>query len=753
MRTPLKLLLLLLIVISLSYFSKNDIKDKDVDVLDTNLIRYVNPLVGTSGAGQVFPGAVYPFGMIQWSPDTSSMSYSGGYKYEDKEISGFSLTHFSGGGLVTGMHVPIMPYVGEINISPAVNPGVYHSTFSHASEKIEPGYYEVLLDGPKTKVEISVTERTGIARFTFPSSVNSKILINKGGASRRRTETSTQKVEILSDREVAGFAENIPNSKLYFYAIFDRPFNQFGVWDKEAILYNTEVVTGTDSGSFVNFDTTENQEILMRVGISYVSIENARENLISENKDWNIESVKNKASKEWNEKLSKIQIKAPDNEKEIFYTALYHSYLHPSVFSDVNGEYIGLDNQVHLTERGEKQYHYFSNWDMYRTHVQLISILEPNITSDMMQSLINFGSQGNNTLPIWQAENTDLGIMGGDNGIPVVSSAFAFGVNDFDTSKALDMMTNSKSRSNNPYYIKQGYLSIHDSYRAVSENMEFSTDNFSTATFANGLGMKTICSTYLERSSNWMNLFDKTIGFVRPRNNNGDWTDFDPSSQKYLEEGDSWIYTFMVPHDLNMLMSELGGKNKAIQKLNTLFNTKRNYMQNEAAFVIPWVYTFWGEPEKTAEQLNKFLNNFTSEPEGLPENDDAGALSAWYIFSRIGLYPAAPGLGGFIVGTPSYERIKIELGDGKSIVISANKKNRSLQYVKNLYLNKSPFLSVWLPWDKIKNGASLNFELAESSANWGKDEYYLPPKFSSDLCIQEEALIEGLYSKLKKIIN
>lgn len=739
------------------------IKDYKIQQLlpfkEQNLIQYVNPFIGTTNGGLTFPGAVYPFGMVAWSPDTNSKSYSGGYEYKDNQIMDFSLTHYSGGGLGTAQDVPIMPYVGQLNTSPSSNPSIYYSHFSHKNEVAKPGYYYTYLEDPKVKVELTTTPRTGFGKFTFPSSNQSTLLINNlgnaygYGHAYGGTNTAPSGVNIINSKELTGFTQEWPGHPLYFYAIFDKPFIKHGMYTSSSILTNVSSISGTDSGAFVVFDTTKDRIIQMRVGISYVSISNAKANLQTENPNWDFSSIKQKVDIAWNKMLNKIQIEANQNQKNIFYTALYHAFLHPNIFSDINGEYMGFDNKVHRLEQGHTQYQYFSNWDIYRDQIQLLAILDPNRTSDMMQSLVNDAKQRNGTIPIWEAKNVDRGIMGGDSGIPVIASAYAFGATKFDIPAAIAAMTNLGSKVNNETFEKQGYISNEDTWRSASETLEYSTDSFSIAAFTSLTGNETICSKYLPFSQNWQNLLNAKTGDIQPRNKKGEWNEnFSPLDPAGFEEGSSAGYSWMIPHDLPKLISLMGGKEKAIFKLDQSFSKYGINLGNEPTFISPWVYTFAGAPDKTQEIVRNLLTtSFSNTPGGLPGNDDSGATSSWYIFSSMGLYPAVPGVGGFVIGTPLFKSTTIQFDNNKQINITSNPSPQNSIYIKGLNINNQTYTSSWISWNKIKNGATLKFDLASSPSAWGTKNADLPPVFtSSSIC--KESFSSSLLHLIQKII-
>ncbi len=711
--------------------------------VDLNPVQYVKPFIGTEArvvhnpqdggfdSGNVFPGASYPHGMVQWSPDTTNDP--GGYRYNQSMINGFGLTHFSGRGCRAYQDFPFMPTGGPIDLSPA-HTGYYASSFSHGRETASPGYYSVHLDSTNIQVELAVTPRTGFGRFTYPPSHAATMLINAGGSATGNTTASG--VQIIGSDMVVGSATSghfcgMANTyTVYFAAQFDQSFTQFGTWNGSTITANGRSSDGSQSGAYLTFDTTRQSTIQVKVGISFVSVSNAQENVQQENPLWDFPAVKARASAAWNAILQKIQVTGgTTDEKTIFYTALYHTMFHPNIFSDVNGQYIGFDHRVH-TAQGYTQYENFPGWDMYRSLIALEALLEPHEVGDMVQSLLADAQQGGGGLPRWEVANDNSAGMVGDSQDVVIATSYAFGVRNFDRLAALRAMNIGAShpgtksgkysvRQKLKNYLKLGYVAA-PTAGSASITLEYATDDFALAQYAKELGDTTLYNTYMARSQNWRNIFNAAMGYIEPRNKDGSFIpNFSPTSGNGFVEGDSSQYSWMVPYDLPGLFDAMGGNGSAIQRLDTHF-TQLNaggtgpyaYMGNEPEFAVPWEYDFAGAPSRTQEVVRRIEQSlFLATPDGLPGNDDGGAMSSWYVFAAMGLYPEIPGVAGFAIGSPLFSSITVHLGNGNLLQITGLGAAEDAPYVQSLALNGQPFASSWLPFQSIMNGATLQFTL------------------------------------------
>jgi len=723
---------------------------------ELSLTPSVNPLIGTEpnpfskvgyafDTGNVFPGAVCPRGMLAWSPDTTHQKQiAGGYWYPDRAIEDFSLTHFSGRGVPCLKDVPFMPVVGQISSSPATNWNRFAATFSHTNENATAGYYRVKFDNG-IETELTATPRTGMARFTFPAQSAATLLI--------RADSSIS----ISNNEVTGFhvGKILGNRAytLYFAAQFDRPFQSAKTWTADAIGDATSV-KDKSCGAILTFDTATNPLVQARVGISYVSVENARANLAAENPAWNFADIRQKADVAWNADLNRIQVEGgTDEQKQIFYTALYHCFMHPNLLEDGNGEYPGMDEKIHHVEKGRHQYQNIPAWDQWRSYAPLIAVLSPRESSDIAQSLVNYAQQDASVrengggLPRWQQVNRNSGGMAGDGDDAIIASSFAFGANQFDTKAALMAMDKGASdpaTTSDRARVREGlkdYLALGYVPNEAAVTLEYCNNDFALAQFAKALGDQKKYAVYFQHAQNWKNLFDNSTGFIRPRKTDGTWTtNFSAGSSKGFVEGTAAQYVWMVNFNLRGLIDKMGGNDKAIARLDHFF-TELNlspfsgdtaYMGNEPCEETPWIYDFAGAPWRTQAVIRQVQNElFTTKPDGFPGNDDAGSLSSWYVFSALGLYPEIPGVAGFAVGSPLFPKASIHLENGRTIQILGKQAARENPFVQSLKLNGKKHESPWINWSDLANGATLDFNLGDKPSPWGKDPKQAPPSFDA----------------------
>jgi len=725
--------------------------DGSVTGADQDLVRYVNPFIGTGPAnswldftmanGDVFPGAGYPLGMLALSPDTSS-KLPGGYDYRDTKIMGFSLTHFSGRGINCYQDVPFIPWVGAIGRSPGTNAADYASNFSHANESASAGYYKVHLDGTNVDVELTTLARAGIERFTFPRGSQAKIIINAGGAINGTTAASV--AISAADRTITGSATSHIGGgsapyTVHFVARFDVPFASFGTWNASTVTAGSASSSGAASGAYVSFDTATNTVAQAKVAISYVSLANAKQNLDAEMAGTDFTAMRGAAAAAWNKRLNSIQVEGgTDDQKKSFYTALYHFFFHPNVFNDSNGDYLGFDGQVHQVAAGHAQYHNIPGWDQYRTQIRLRAILTQDEASDIAASLVNDAKQSDGHIPRWEQTNADSHGMNGDGGTIIVSEAYAFGARNFDAAAGLRAAIDgqAKVRENSAEYVSLGYVALESATNSAAQTLEFSQADAAIAQLAKALGDMATYTTYAARGNNWMKLFNAGTGYIQPRHRNGTWdATLSPTTTTGYQEGSAAQYLWMItdPHDL---VGFLGGAAKTIARLDTYF-TKLNevpssayaFMGNEPDFQDPYVYDFVGAPAKAAAVLRRIQNElFSNQPGGMPGNDDAGSTSSWYVFSTMGLYPFYPGVAGFVVGSPAFTSMTVRMKSGVLKILAPNAVPTK-PYVQGLTIDETPTTSLWIPWNRISNGATLVFDLTDNAATtWGTSASDAPPR-------------------------
>ncbi len=716
----------------------------------------VNPLIGTGpnpivkigyafDTGNVFPGAVCPRGIVAWSPDTTHKNnIAGGYWYPDDKIEDFSLTHFSGRGVPCLKDVAFAPLVKPVGASPGTAWETYASTFSHANESAHAGDYRVKFDNGLL-TELTATPRTGMARFTFPAGASATLLLRANGAVS------------VNGSEASGHADSHVGKggayKVYFFARFSRPVTSVRTWVGEAISDESHA-EGPNSGAVLGFDAAADPVLLVRVGISYTSLDNARDNLKQENEGQDFAAVQKNAAAAWNRDLGRIEVEGGSTEqREVFYTALYHCFIHPNLLDDANGEYLGMDARVHTVATGHHQYQNIPAWDEHRSHSPLMAILAPRESSDVMQSLVNYSRQDASVrptgggLPRWEQVNRNSGGMVGDGDDTIIAGTYAFRATGFDASGAWEAMDKgasqpgvtsdgAKVRGGLEEYISKGYVPENS---AVT--LEYCADDFALSRFADSLGYREKAAAYLRRAQNWKNLFDPATGYIRPRTADGAWMEnFSPRNGKGFIEGSAAQYLWLVNFNLKGLIDKLGGNQKTVERLDHFF-TKTNagmssefaYMGNEPDEEAPWVYDFASAPARTQEVVRRIQTElFTATPGGLPGNDDAGSLSSWYVFSALGLYPEIPGVAGFAVGSPVFPRATLHLDDGRIIQIIGNNAAPAACFVQGMTLNGQPYQSPWIPWSRLFKGGIVAFDLGEKPTAWGTDPKSAPPSFDGD---------------------
>jgi len=738
-------------------FSRMDLSTRELDlkIINKNIIwsskedltRYVNPFIGTGiysyrGAERninCYPGTVVPFGMVQLSPDTGNNV--AGYFYEDSNIEGFSHTHLSGCGDYGLGNILTMATTGDVKTTEIE----YKSSFSHDLEVAYPGYYMVMLEDYNIKAELTVTARCGFQRYTFPDSDNAHILIDVTHT-LEDDEPIDAFVEIVDNNAITGYVtipEPFTNGKkpytTFFTAKFSKPFSSYGTWKDKILYYGSDSGSGDDIGAYVNFSTYENEIIKVKVGISYVSEEQAYLNLENEITNWDFDFVKNNARDAWNNRLNVINVEGGTNDqKVIFYTALYHSFLMPHIFSDVNGRYIGFDDKIHIAEN-YTEYATFSLWDTFRSEHPLLVLLQPERQNDMIKSLIDQYKYGG-WFPKWPFLNRYTNCMIGDHATSVIVDSYLKGVNNFDVSTAYEGMRKSamelppdshdyEGRTGLPYYKKLGYIPYNKDLESVSKTLENAYDDWCLAQIAKALGKDDDYELFMKRSNYYKNLFDPFTKFMRGRHSIGFRKIlFIPSIWHDFTEGNSWMYTWFVPHDIEGLI-DLMGKKRFIRRLDYFFNKfahpilfapfSHYWHGNEQANHAPYLYNYAGKPWKTQDLVRKIMDElYGTGIDGIPGNEDCGQLSAWYIFSAMGFYPVCPGNTTYQIGSPIFNKVTIHLSDqyynGNDFVILANNVSAENKYIQSATLNGESLNRLWINHSEIVNGGVLILETGDN---------------------------------------
>ncbi|HEY1985702.1 MAG TPA: GH92 family glycosyl hydrolase [Terracidiphilus sp.] len=731
----------------------------------------VDPFIGTTGGGNTFPGATLPFGMVQWSPDTNTDAW---YYHDAKQIFGFSLTHVSGAGCPLYGDFAILPTTSELTASPGTNFSPYAAAFDHQLEQSHPGYYAVTLSNG-IRVELTAAERTGMARFTFPEGTNARLLVNAGSSANsipgkddkpHDHDAFGNHIALDSDGSFAGwvsagrFCGSDSHYKLYVVGRFNKALARGARWQDDAVHADPGTAEGKHTGAWLDFG--KQKEVLLKVGISFVSEAGARNNLDKEETSWDFNGVRTTARYLWTQLLSRAAVEGGTPEQRtIYYTGLYHSFLSPNLFSDFDGNYMGFDGKVHsLTHtRQRAQYANFSDWDIYRNTVQLQALFDPIGASDMMQSLVNDAVESG-WYPRWPAANDVTYVMGGDSPVVVLSSSYAFGAKDFDVDTALKYMGKAGSQpgmgphdnSERPFlaeYLKLGYVPNEKDSISASRTLEYASDDFAIAEFARATGHDAEYKAFLNQAQNWKNLVDPQTHWIRPRNSDGSWqSGFDAehslpkrpdapvsTDQRGFEEGNTYQYSFMIPFDYPALIAAMGGEAQVEPRLDKFFSKLRCWgepcfnMENEPDFVTPYAYVFAGMPWKTQDVLTRIeKETFKTTSDGLPGNDDLGATSGVYVWNALGFYPAVPGVGGLALGTPMFDKATLRLAGGRTVVVT---REGSGVFVQSVKLDGAAYSSSWVPLEKLHAGTTeIHFMMGqEPNKERGKSEADRPPSF------------------------
>ena len=676
--------------------------------------NYVDTKIGSKGTGLAcgynFVGPTYPFGMVQFTPSFFSPNR------------GFVITQLNGAGCSNMGNFPVLPISGKLNVSPNDMNGyekyekIRNSTAGHLSLSMK----------DNIDVDLTVSKRSGVAKFDFSESALGTLVVGSGINSSESTKIKDAYIKITSPNSVEGYTQGGDfcgteiNYKIFFAAEFSHDAIECGTW-KDKKIFQKKLMKGGNSGAYFTFNTSIDKDIIYQIAISFVSIENAKENLRSEKQFADFDFCKNETQKIWDKNLSKIIIKSNSKDKLTqFYTHLYHSMIHPNIVSDINGEYMGADYNIKRVEKGRDHYSSFSVWDTYRTQGQLVAILFPKESSDMMESLVNFAKEAGG-YGRWILANIETGIMQGDPTPILISNSYAFGGDDFDVESAykymkkgaLQLRLKSQKQEIRPYlneYINYGHT-------FASMSLEYCSSDFAIAQFAkNAMSNNVDYLFFKKRSQNWKNLYNPKTKWLNSRYPNGVWKD----KTHDWREGTFKNYFWMVPHNLSTLIDTIGGNDFAEKRLDSLFTRlDADYHQdwfaagNEPDFQVPWIYNWIKKEQKTNDVINRIIDEmYSSEEDGLPGNDDLGTMGAWYVFASLGLYPLIPGVGGFSTNIPQFVESKITLGNGNILNISKDDANGKFLY--KMELNKVPLESSWVSWNKIKLGGEMKFFTSNS---------------------------------------
>ncbi|PIE88790.1 MAG: glycosyl hydrolase family 92 [Bacteroidetes bacterium] len=724
MRYRLSTLLLLVLILS-------SCNHKDVSLTD-----YVNPFIGTDGHGHTYPGAAVPFGMVQLSPDTRLSGWDGcsAYHYTDSILYGFSHTHLSGTGCSDYGDLLLIPFTGTPTPKKEGKEG-FNTPFSHDREKATPGYYEVYLDAMKVRVELTATARTGVHRYHYPAGSSPGILVDLD----HRDKVLEAFLTKSGEREISGYRLSeawAPEQHLYFVMQFSAPIEEVGIWSNDTLI---EALTaqGKNLKGYVRFALPESHALTVKVGISAVSIEGARKNLEAEAANKDFDAIRAEAQESWNNELSKVVVSGGSkSEKVVFYTALYHSFLNPNIFMDVDGSFRGTDLKIH--QATYDYYTVFSLWDTYRATHPLFTLLETERTNHFIQTFLDMYRYGGK-LPMWELAGNYTGCMIGYHAIPVIADAWMKGLRKYDGERALEAMLHSATQEKLgiPAYRKYGFIASEEEHESVSKTLEYAYDDWCIATMAKEMNKEAIYNTYIRRAQSYKNLFDPETGFMRAKDHNRWFSPFDPKEVNFnYTEANCWQYSFYVPQDINRLMDYLGGEEAFCRKLDELFSTNsettgRDQVDitgligqyahgNEPSHHMAYLYSFAGQPHKTQALCRKIMDKlYDDTPSGLCGNEDCGQMSSWYVFSALGFYPVTPGTDVYVLGSPLFEQATLHLENGNSFTVNARGASAKNKYIKSAKLNGKPLEVIYLTHNDLMAGGELELVMTDTPSTFG----------------------------------
>ena len=755
----------------------------------TDKVVYVNPFIGTEGMGHTFPGACAPFGIVQLSPDTDTIphnvdghyqgkvyEYCAGYQHTDNTIVGFSHTHLSGTGHSDLGDILIMPQTGDLQLNPGTkdNPdGGYRQRFSHDTEKASPGYYEVVLSDNGVKAQLTATQRVGVHKYTFPDASEQRIILDlMHGIYNYDGKVLWSTLRVENDTLVTGYriTDGWARSNYTYFAIsFSKPIRTYGYrdmkrekyngfWGKFDRYHNFPDIAGRNVVAYFNFDAVPNRRrnrgqnnatpvaqpasleatpLVVKVALSAVSTEGALKNLHAEASGKTFETICEQTRNAWERELSVIDCTGTDDQKAMLYTSLYHTMINPSIYMDVDRQYRGLDGNIHTAEDFDN-YTVFSIWDTYRAEHPLLGLLKPSRNTNMVKSMIKHQQQNVvGMLPVWSLMGNEGWCMTGYHAVTVLADAIVKGA-DIDREEALKAMVQTATNRYFPSvrdYTRLGYAPYDNDGTAASNTLEYSFDDWTIYAAAKAAGNDRIVSMFLPRALNYRNTYDTSIGFASPRYRNGEFKkDLDPY-QTYGEgfiEGNSWNFSFHVPHDVVGLMRCMGGEEAFLEKLNQLFamDLPEKYYEdneditseclvggyvhgNEPSHHVPYLFAWTSTPWKMQEWLRTIMNKmYRNDIRGLGGNDDCGQMSAWYIFSALGFYPVAPGSDQYVLGAPYLPYMKVTLENGRTIEVKAPKVSDKNRYIRSVRINGQPYSKLYVTHSQLTEGSVIEFDMA-----------------------------------------
>ena len=715
-----------------------------------DLVQYVNPFIGTGGHGHTYPGATMPFGMVQLSPDTRLEGWDGasGYHYSDSTIYGFSHTHLSGTGIPDYCDILLMPSQGPVYFDNGYKGDYarsYASRFSHADEHAEPGYYRVRLQRHHITAELTVTERAGMHRYTFARNAPAHIILDL----LHRDRVTDAYLRVVNDHEIEGYRFSTGwarDQRVYFVARFSQPIRSIDLLLNGKTFSNRREARGDTIKAALHFEIAPGRPLLVKVGISGVDIDGARNNLDAEIPHWDFDRVRAQAKEAWNRALGKIQVRGGTHDQRvIFYTALYHSMLAPNLFSDVDGRYRGMDGRIHRA-RGRRHYTVFSLWDTFRATHPLFTLIEQERTREFIETFLAQYEQGG-ILPIWELAGNYTGTMIGYHAIPVIVDAYIKGIRGYDAEKALAAMIHSAEQEHRGlrYYKRQGFIGADQDGESVSRTLEYAYDDWCIAMMARALGRDADFARYIRRAQFYKNVYDPQTGFMRGRVNGGWFEPFDPFEVNFnYTEANAWQYRFFAPHDVEGLIEIMGGEAAFERKLDSLFTAPSRitgreqpditgmigqYVHgNEPSHHMAFLYHYIGKPWKTVQRVREIMRTqYRNAPDGLAGNEDCGQMSSWFVLSALGLYPVNPGQPEYVLFAPLFDEAVLQLENGNRFTIRAHRQNPGDSHIRHVRLNGVVWNRSAIPHERIIQGGEFTFVLAQSpDTSWGRPPAHRP---------------------------
>lgn len=733
-----------------------------------DLTKFVKLSIGTGGHGHTYPGATVPFGMVQLSPDTfnNDWDWCSGYHYSDTSIMGFSHTHLSGTGCGDLLDFLLMPGTGAVKLEPGSREHPeegYRSRFSHNDEISEPGYYSVLLSDYGIRAELGATERAGIHRYTFPENDSHFILDLAHAYGTTPNDIIWSELEVVgNDTIVAGHstAAWAHGRQVFCTMKFSRPFDSVEIYSEGQKVENASgPVKGKLLKCIVHYKTKANEKILVKTGISGVSKEGSGKNLAAEIPGWDFEKIRKDAHNAWQHELSKIQIETNNTKhKQIFYTALYHVMVAPTLFDDVDGKYQGMDGQVHTLDSGAHNYTAFSLWDTYRAAHPLYTLFQGDRVPNFVNCLIRMAAESPAGMPVWPLYAKETGTMTGYHSAAVIAEACVKGFKGIDFQKAYPLMRKRAMDDNYRglgYYRKLGFIPCDKEEESVSKVMEYVYDDWAVAHVARAVGQTQDAELLFKRSKNYANVFDKQLTFMRPKLESGEWAEpFDPlamgHSKKWRDftESNSWQTTFGIQHDPKGYMALFGSREAFVEKLDHLFNQSSQLPPdappdiaglvgqyahgNEPSHHIAYLYAYAGVPHKTQARVRSLLETmYRDQPDGMAGNEDCGQMSAWYILSALGFYSVDPVSGNYVFGSPLFDRATVKLGNNKELTLEAKRSSPDDQYIQSVTFNGKEYKKSWFSHADIRNGGKFVFTMgSQPNPAFGADESAIPPSLT-----------------------